>query len=458
MLLNINRNMKAIDKLYGQISTAKKIQTPSDDPIVSARALKFRANVSNVEQYNRNVSQGMAWMDVTEGAYNNVIDIMKSIKDRCIEGANGTLESVDRQAVAVQIRQMAEQLGDEMNVAYAGRYVFSGFRTNEPPVFAMASEKRYLISQTLASHDIETTKSYQKLGSAEPPLTFSSNIAKLPYSSSATDLEVDGFTVIAAKKVDALTVGGFNPYDSASIPPGSIVFIEDTGELIISDSDLASLKELRVSYIKDGFEQGELNPKVYFACSELDENGDEIAKYNMDEQDMAYEVSVNADVKINSLACRVYTGQMFADLVKLCDLLESVELSDEKQLLEKLSNDPYNLSDDELEAVAGKQLSNEKAALSSVLHSRFNNMLEMCDRHISNITREHTDLGARMNRLDLVQIRLEQDEGSYKKLMSENEDVDMMEAIMLKANAEAVYQASLKAGAGILQMTLSDFI
>ncbi|MDR2751183.1 MAG: hypothetical protein LBC41_11025, partial [Clostridiales bacterium] len=112
----------------------------------------------------------------------------------------------------------------------------------------------------------------------------------------------------------------------------------------------------------------------------------------------------------------------------------------------------------ELEDAANRQMAEEKAVLSTVLHDRFNNMLSVCDSHLAIISREHTDLGARMNRLELVLTRLEQDESSYKELMSDNEDVDMMEAIMLKSSAEAAYQASLKAGANIVQMTLSNFI
>ena len=46
MLLNIGRNVAYVDKLYGQISTAKKIQVPSDDPITAARAFVIFSNVS----------------------------------------------------------------------------------------------------------------------------------------------------------------------------------------------------------------------------------------------------------------------------------------------------------------------------------------------------------------------------------------------------------------------------
>ena len=463
MLLNLRQNMAYIDTLYGQISTAKKIQTPSDDPIIAARALKFRSNVAETTQYQRNISQGMAWMDVTEGAYNNIVNIMKSIKDRCVEAANGTLEAVDRQALATQIRQMVYQIGTEMNVTYAGRYTFSGFRTNEPPVFVQKNNRSYNITQTFTVDDIEKTKSYQKLATGapvgtDPPLVFNTSILKLPYAN-VTDLTVGGYAVIPANITD--TGGGYNPYDSTNIPPGTVVYIIETGELVFNESDAAAFSPagLDISYTKTGFEAGELNPIVYFNCTYYPDSGPSIA-YNMDTQDIAYELSVNTNVNINSLAKNIYTDKMYADLNNLCGLLERISLSNPKQLTEKYSNPLYgfNLSGDMLAQTVNRQVAAEKAILSDVLHDRFNNMLYICDRHIANISREQTDLGARMNRLDFISTRLDQDEGSYKKLMSDNEDTDMMESIMYKSNAEAVYQASLKAGAGIIQMTLSNFI
>ena len=465
MMLNIRRNMAYIDKLYGQISTAKKIQTPSDDPITAARALKFRSNVAETAQYQRNISQGMAWMDVTEGAYNNIVNIMKSIKDKCVEAANGTLEAVDRQALATQIRQMVHQIGTEMNITYAGRYTFSGFRTNEPPVFILDNDRRYTISQTFTVDDIENTKSYQKLAVGNPigtdqPLVFNASILKLPYAN-VTNLNIGGYAVIQSSNTDSYTAGGYNPYDSARIPSGTIVYIQETGELVMNELDAAALSPagLEVTYDKTGFAVGELNPTVNFNCTYFPNSGPPIP-YNMNIQDIAYEFSVNTNININSLAKNVYTDKMYADLNNLCGMLEGVSLSNHNQLTEKYSNPlyGYGLSGDTLVQAVNRQIADEKAILSDVLHDRFNNMLYMCDKHIANISRQQTDLGARMNRLDFISTRLEQDEGSYKKLMSDNEDTDMMEAIMYKSNAEAVYQASLKAGASIIQMTLSNFI
>jgi flagellar hook-associated protein 3 FlgL len=400
----------------------------------------------------------MAWMDVTEGAYNNVIDIMKAIKDRCIEAANGTLESSDRQAVAAQLRLLVEQLGTEMNITYAGRYVFSGFRTNEPPICNAPNSNSFEIHQDFTADDIEATRSYQKLDFTGMPTTNKVCLLKLAYAlpNQAVDLTLTGVDTNGADifppGIIATPASMNDP--GAYDPPigGKATLIKETGEIVLSPSDAQRIATLSVQYEKTGFEAGELNPIVYFSCKDL-VSGKE---YNMENQDIAYEFSVNTDLKINSHSYRVYTDKMYADLKLLGNFLENVPLSNQRQLEDKFAALGY--SGAELEEAANKQMADEKATLSSVLHDRFNNMLAMCDRHMANISKEHTDLGARMNRLDLILTRLEQDEGSYKKLMSDNEDVDMMEAIMLKSNAEATYQASLKAGASIIQMTLSNFI
>ena len=50
-LNNINTNKLLQDKLSQQMSTEKKVNRPSDDPIVAIRALRLRTNVNQVTQY-----------------------------------------------------------------------------------------------------------------------------------------------------------------------------------------------------------------------------------------------------------------------------------------------------------------------------------------------------------------------------------------------------------------------
>lgn len=84
--------------------------------------------------------------------------------------------------------------------------------------------------------------------------------------------------------------------------------------------------------------------------------------------------------------------------------------------------------------------------------------LEDLDLAINDIINARADLGARMNRLELIEHRLEEQEVIAKKTMSENEDVHFEEAITNLITQESLYRASLAAGARIIQPTLLDFL
>lgn len=68
------------------------------------------------------------------------------------------------------------------------------------------------------------------------------------------------------------------------------------------------------------------------------------------------------------------------------------------------------------------------------------------------------EVGAKQNRLELMQNRLEIQEINVTKQLSENEDTDYSKAITEMTTAESIHQASLSVGAKIIQQTLVDFI
>jgi flagellar hook-associated protein 3 FlgL len=67
-------------------------------------------------------------------------------------------------------------------------------------------------------------------------------------------------------------------------------------------------------------------------------------------------------------------------------------------------------------------------------------------------------VGARTNRLDAAQSRLSQLEESTTSLLSNTEDADMAKTLIDYSMQQSVYQSALKAGAGIVQSSLLDFL
>ena len=134
LLTNVNRNLSLLDKYNTQGSTGKKINVPSDDPIIASRSLKFRTMLSETEQYAKNASDASSWIDATETVFVNMNKILKDMKGIMTQGANGTYTLEDRKKMLTEYMSLVEQLEQELNTDYMGRNIFSGFRTDTKPV------------------------------------------------------------------------------------------------------------------------------------------------------------------------------------------------------------------------------------------------------------------------------------------------------------------------------------
>ena len=80
------------------------------------------------------------------------------------------------------------------------------------------------------------------------------------------------------------------------------------------------------------------------------------------------------------------------------------------------------------------------------------------DKHLENVNASRSEIGAKTNRLEMILRRIGDDSINVTQLLSNSQDVDMAETIMLLKNAENVYKASLSAGARVIQPSLLDFL
>ena len=68
-LANIAVNKNQLSTLDTQMSTKKKINRPSEDPIIAIRALRLRSSLNEVTQYlEKNIPDANSWMKVIQGA------------------------------------------------------------------------------------------------------------------------------------------------------------------------------------------------------------------------------------------------------------------------------------------------------------------------------------------------------------------------------------------------------
>ncbi len=418
MLININRNQNTLNKYDIQISTGKKIQRPSDDPIIAVRALRFRTTVSEINQYKVNCEDAISWCDVSEQAASNVIDISKRIRDLAVQASSDVLNVGNRKKLVDEMKQLKEQFLNEVNASYAGRYIFSGFKTSTPAAFDKDSTDTYEISQSFSSDNVEKVKRVDGLGPAARVIEV--NRLRLGYS----NIDSTNFSTNTG-----LTNNFVNSTDPNALTPpaGTINILQDTGEIIINDGDLAGLANpIDVIYRKNGFEKMDLVPEAYFKCENITQG----LTYSGADENMEYQISYSQMLRVNAIA---------EDIVPV-DLQRDLE-----EIISKIENIADNNS-----------LENELKA--DILGEEFSELLGKMDGHIDTLLKTRAEIGGKINRLNLTINRLTDDGLNFTDILSKNEDIDYAEAYTRMSSMESVYRASLSATGKVIQPTLLDFI
>jgi flagellar hook-associated protein 3 FlgL len=287
-LRHLSNSYLKMGKYQDQLATGKKITKPSDDPVVAMKGMFYRSDLVGVEQYKRNLSEVHLWMDNSEAGLEQANSALQRIRELVVQGQNGTLSPSDRQAVAVEVEQLKQDLVKTANTQVAGRYIFHGTDVLNPPVIQ-----------------------------EEPPL-------------------------MATNITDPAQLSTINNY------------------------------------------QVEVSKGVY-------------------------------------LKANVNPGNIFSQ--ELFDTVGDIETALE-------NNDPKDLS----------------------------GLLEKLDNAMDSMSAERSELGARSNRLDMVETRIGQQEVLANQVLSDNEDADIEKVIMDMTTQESVHRAALSVGSRIIQPTLMDFL
>ena len=158
-LLHIQRNKAAYNDYFAQYATQKKIQKPSDDPTIAVRALKYRTTMVEINQYLKNCDDAENWLDATEKPMDKANEILDTMIDYVTNAANDPNNADDRATIAQQLREYAGFIYEQnANSDYAGRYLFTGFRTDVPLLFTdTQKDTTYTITEKLDINDINTS-------------------------------------------------------------------------------------------------------------------------------------------------------------------------------------------------------------------------------------------------------------------------------------------------------------
>ncbi|NHC42276.1 flagellar hook-associated protein FlgL [Bacillus sp. MM2020_1] len=140
LLFNLQRTNKTMDRLQEQVSSGRAINKPSDNPVTAVRSMFYRSSLNEIDQYKRNADDGISWMTTTDESLDEVTSVLQRVRELTVQGASGTNSETDRYAIAEEINQLKEHLGEISNSQIAGKYIFAGSDVKTPPYNSATSK------------------------------------------------------------------------------------------------------------------------------------------------------------------------------------------------------------------------------------------------------------------------------------------------------------------------------
>ena len=513
-LYNINQNKLLEDKLTNQMTNQSKIARPSDDPVVAIRALRLRSNVTYVTQYyEKNAKDADQWLSMTADALTTIGDILKNLYEQATSAANKDLTADDLDIILTQMKSLTSEFYSSGNVDYAGRYIFSGYRTDTAITFSAEDIKR--MKEHPSSFEIKEKKEFADIdsfhytdysalstdidaneggtGGIRPDGTSYEQSIKdtklcrirLSYDSLDKSADPNNPDIVLRDAVgnpildsqgNPLVIHEYADAETAyrDIANGNfdgIAYIPSTGELVFSEAYYQeNFKEgdvYNITYDKSEWQEGDINPVHYFECTETRDVGEGQTKqinYNTTAttlpQDIYYDVGFNQKIQVNTLTSEVFTHNVQRDMDDFRRCLTQL-----RGIETQISDIEKKMADFPEDSVEYKNLAKKKEAAEKAqtyirenIHNQFENQITKYQNYIDDANVADTNSASRRSRLDLISKRLMNQQATFKDLQTDNESIDVTQVAVELSSAELIYQAALMATGKIMQTNLMNYI
>lgn len=508
---NINVNKVMEDTLNTQLATGKKVNRPSDDPVVAIRALRLRTNLSEVDQYyEKNVPDAESWLTITEGAISTAVEVITNMYSDCTTGSAGFKTAEDRSKILENMKGLRDEIYAIGNAESAGRYVFTGYRTETSLAFEKDTTQKFTITEQLQADCVDdktyidtkdltniTASNALNNGTVEQDVTTNQvHRIRLAYQDCLEGTAPTISYYDAAGALQTVTADVVSLYDTAQDPYLSqqnatgktATFIPETGELILSDglyTDLQNVKdipdttdangnnldegEIRITYEKEEWKKNDLRPQHYFYCETPADNAAGKLVYNdkyltsqTDDdtrQIISYDVGFGQEVRVNTLANEVFTHEIGRDLDEMIDNVEQViAMEDIATTLQGLIDKSTSDAEKEDLQLRLDAVNKSITYLTDKMQKDFESGISRTQGYLDRTNTALTTVGNRSARVELVANRLSSQQTSFQTLSSDNEDADLTEVAVRLSSVQLSYEAALMATGKIAQTSLLNYL
>ncbi len=479
---NINSNKIYVDKYNTQMTTQKKISKASDDPVIAIRSLRLGTTLSHINQYvDNNIPDAQAWLDVTETALNNMKTLLTDIRTHCVNGSTDTLTADDRNTILKALTAMNDQIYTEGNADYAGRTVFTGYRTSSSLTFnADESEVTYQIDQEFTYQDLKEHRYYS--GDVEVPTDAQTecdteidvniyNRVRLAYDD-ITSLDSFSYSVNGTQTTGNATIYESEEAWAAASANGQtkivgddeIIFLKDSGEFVFGRNVAASIASgrgsLNVTYTKQGFQKGEARPEYYYDCTDITDTQNPI-EYTKEDQPLNFTIANNTTLTVNTQASDVFDTSIARDVDEMITVVQKAVDAHAKvdEIKEMMSRAEFAGEKDQKVLQTYLDAAQKEADYADDnLQKTYEQYITNFDGYLERVNIGITNIGSMQSRLALTQTRVENQQTTIEGLKSENEDRDLSDIIIDYYASYNAYQSSLTAASKVGKNTLLDYL
>jgi flagellar hook-associated protein 3 FlgL len=100
---------RQLDAAQAQIATGRRITAPADDPVAFARASVLRREQAATDATQRAIDAGNRRLTASDTALESLGNLVQRARELALQGANGTLSADDRNAIGIELGELAAQ-------------------------------------------------------------------------------------------------------------------------------------------------------------------------------------------------------------------------------------------------------------------------------------------------------------------------------------------------------------
>lgn len=176
-----------LQRTQEELATGKRLLSPSDDPVATAQIAEIRSDLVRMETYQRNLDAAFGQLAYTESKIASAEESIVRIKTLLLQAANATYSASDRQAMALEMTALKDQMLSLANSQDAnGDFTFAGSAVTDAPYQRQAGEITYLGDQIARAMNVA------------PGLTISPQLTGDEVFGSDDPSNVDVFSVLDA--------------------------------------------------------------------------------------------------------------------------------------------------------------------------------------------------------------------------------------------------------------------